>query len=118
MREDDVSFVVLSYDVGFEKPDRRMFDSAVSMLQKTLAGNEDGLVADDFEKLYIGDEVEKDYVGAEAAGWRSILLDRENTTATKSKELSYADVKDKSGTQRKVLVTNDLSALSGWQPTR
>ncbi|KAF2026195.1 hypothetical protein EK21DRAFT_38909, partial [Setomelanomma holmii] len=29
---DDVDFVVLSYDVGHEKPDRRVFDAAVSML--------------------------------------------------------------------------------------
>jgi hypothetical protein len=116
--EDDVSFVVLSYDVGFEKPDRRMFDSAVGMLQETLAGNQEGLTADDFEKLYVGDEVEKDCVGAEAAGWSAMLLDREGSHTRGSNALTYVDVKDKAGTQRKVLAANDLSALSGWQPSR
>jgi hypothetical protein len=35
--DDDVNFVVLSYDVGTEKPDRKMFDAAIQMLQETIA---------------------------------------------------------------------------------
>jgi FMN phosphatase YigB (HAD superfamily) len=116
--DDDVSFVVLSYDVGVEKPDRRMFDSAVGMLQETLAGNQQGLTADDFEKLYVGDELEKDCVGAEAAEWTAVLLDREGSDTRASGGLTYVHVEDKAGTQRKVLAANDLSALSGWQPSR
>ena len=115
---EDVSFVVLSYDVGVEKPDRRMFESAVDLLQEALVGDRDALTADDFEKLYVGDEVEKDCVGAEAAGWTAILLDREGCDTRGSSGLTYVDVKDKAGTQRKVLAANDLSALSGWQPSR
>lgn len=76
--EDDVSFVVLSYDVGVEKPDRRIFDAAIDMLEDTLAGNDEGLTMDSFEKIYVGDDVEKDYDGARAAGWNSLWLNRES----------------------------------------
>ena len=66
----DVQFVVLSYDVGFEKPDRRIFDAAKALLP----------VESDVEYEYVhcGDDVEKDARGAMAAGWGGILLDREN----------------------------------------
>ena len=77
--EDDISFVVLSYDVGFEKPDRKIFQAAEEMLRETLAGGcEDtyGNGIDGYEKLYVGDELKKDYVGARAAGWNSLLIDR------------------------------------------
>ena len=74
--DDDISFTVLSYDVGFEKPDQRIFDAAVDMLEETLADDQIALTVDDFEKLYIGDDVEKDYEGAGAAGWNRILLRR------------------------------------------
>ncbi|KAF2097556.1 haloacid dehalogenase [Rhizodiscina lignyota] len=78
---EDVSFVVISYDAGFEKPDPRIFGAAVGMLEECLAAEaaRDGSVAssDGFEKLYVGDEVLKDAVGASKAGWDAILLDRE-----------------------------------------
>ncbi|KAF1830492.1 hypothetical protein BDW02DRAFT_572951 [Decorospora gaudefroyi] len=74
----DISFVVLSYDVGFEKPHPQIFEAAVEMLRKELQGNEQGLTIDDFEKLYVGDDLEKDYFGAEKAGWGSVLLRRED----------------------------------------
>ncbi|KAF1947602.1 hypothetical protein EJ02DRAFT_327431, partial [Clathrospora elynae] len=72
--EDDITFVVLSYDVGVEKPDRKMFDAAVDILEDMLVGNEEGLMMGSFEKLYVGDDLEKDYDGAAAAGWDRILL--------------------------------------------
>lgn len=78
--KDDVSFVVLSYDVGVEKPDRRIFYAAVDMLEDTIAGNNKGLTTESFEKLYVGDDVEKDYEGAKAAGWHSLLLKRGSDT--------------------------------------
>ena len=63
--EDDINFVMLSYDVGFEKPDSEIFDAAKQM----VSGQE--------RFLHVGDDLKKDYVAAKRAGWEGILLDRE-----------------------------------------
>lgn len=65
----DIDFVALSYDIGFEKPDRRIFH-AVRNLMEQVKG-------DDCDFLHVGDDLEKDVNGAKAAGWESLLLDRE-----------------------------------------
>jgi FMN phosphatase YigB (HAD superfamily) len=70
--QDDVDFVVLSYDVGYEKPDKRVFGAAVSMLAEMTPENP----SSEYEKLYVGDDLEKDYDGAEAVGWNAVLVDR------------------------------------------
>ena len=64
-----IDFVAFSYDIGYEKPDRRIFD-AVQTLMKQVKG-------EDYEYLHVGDDLEKDVNGAKAAGWQSLLLDRE-----------------------------------------
>ncbi|CAO2648030.1 Nn.00g089520.m01.CDS01 [Neocucurbitaria sp. VM-36] len=113
---DDIDFVVLSYDVGFEKPDRRIFDAATEMLKETLAGNQQGLSTQDFEKLYVGDDLEKDYDGAEAAGWDRVLLNRDtpNYEAENNWELKHAEITDRNGGQRSVLMAKSLGALRRW----
>ncbi|KAI4248334.1 MAG: hypothetical protein LQ352_005942 [Teloschistes flavicans] len=65
----DIDWVVLSYDVGFEKPDRRIFDVA-----KQCSSSEAG---EECAYCHVGDNLSEDYQGAFGAGWRSILLDRE-----------------------------------------
>ena len=67
--EDDVKFVIMSYDVGSEKPDSEMFDAAKRM----LPGQE--------RFWHVGDDLEKDYYAAERAGWQGFLLDRETQTS-------------------------------------
>lgn len=119
--EEDISFVVLSYDVGVEKPDRRIFDAALGMLQETLAGNDEGLTLDQFEKLYVGDEVEKDYEGAQAAGWNTVLLHRaykESEMGTEKYGLEEVEVQGKDGSSRAVFLAEDLSALKLWRPPK
>ena len=64
----DFDFVALSYDIGFEKPDRRLFDATKEMANVYKAAN--------VKCIHIGDDLEKDYQGAEAAGWTGVLLDR------------------------------------------
>ena len=63
--EDDINFLILSYDVGFEKPDSRIFDAAKQM----VPGQE--------RFLHVGDDLQKDYYAAKRAGWEGFLLDRE-----------------------------------------
>jgi FMN phosphatase YigB (HAD superfamily) len=73
---DDVDFVILSYDVGHEKPNRRMFDAASATLHEMLANHDSKLDASDFWKLYVGDDLNKDYMAARQAGWAAVLVDR------------------------------------------
>ncbi|KAJ4377911.1 hypothetical protein N0V83_000741 [Neocucurbitaria cava] len=118
---DDINFVVLSYDVGIEKPDRRIFYATTETLKETLAGNQEGLTAEGFEKLYVGDDLEKDYDGAEAAGWNAVFLNRNmstpesNTEAESKWGLGNGEVEDRNGSRRTVLMAKSLGALSRWR---
>lgn len=62
--EDDINFVIMSYDVGSEKPESKIFDAA----KRILPGEE--------RFLHVGDDVHKDYYAAKRAGWEGVLLDR------------------------------------------
>ncbi|KAF2457758.1 hypothetical protein BDY21DRAFT_390454 [Lineolata rhizophorae] len=125
---EDVEFVVLSYDVGFEKPDREIFDAATHMLAETLASSSSSSsrtaqeydVAD-FEKLYVGDELKKDVLGAKDAGWNAILLDRGNCfrdclVEDCSVESVDAGRIDKDFEGEMVSVVEGLGALRTWHP--
>lgn len=73
----DIDFAIMSYDVGFEKPHRRIFDAATDMLKVILTA--EGQHAPDLEGwdlVYVGDEMEKDAVGSTAAGWNAVIVDR------------------------------------------
>ena len=70
--EDDIDFVVMSYDVGYEKPSRDVFDAA-----KLLVQSNRGILDQADRFVHIGDDLEKDFEGAERAGWESVLLDRD-----------------------------------------
>jgi hypothetical protein len=73
----DIDFTVLSYDVGAEKPDRRIFTAAEEMLASLLAAENQEVESSEWSKVYVGDEYAKDVVGATQAGWKAILIDRE-----------------------------------------
>lgn len=79
----DIDFTVMSYDVGYEKPDKRIFAAAEEVL-KTKLEAEDGEKSasqdlSSWRKVYVGDEHEKDVVGALGAGWNAVIIDRETT---------------------------------------
>jgi putative hydrolase of the HAD superfamily len=57
--------IILSSEVGFPKPDRRIFEVALAKL---------GVAPE--ESLYVGDSYEKDIVGAKNAGMKAVLVDR------------------------------------------
>jgi FMN phosphatase YigB (HAD superfamily) len=108
--------VVQSYDVGHEKPDRRVFDAATALLSEKLVDEGKGESVDDFEKLYLGDDLENDYLGARAAGWDAALIDRENLV-DKAKRYDFDRVmmNDKDGNEREVSRAKSLLNLSLWQ---
>ncbi|NQW20461.1 MAG: HAD-IA family hydrolase [Chloroflexi bacterium] len=64
---DHVDFAVTSGEIGFEKPDKRIFEVAL-LKAGVLAG----------EAVLVGDQLESDIFGAEQAGLRPILIDRYN----------------------------------------
>lgn len=119
--KDDISFVVLSYDVGVEKPERRIFDAAVDSFNEILARRDDGLKVDNFEKLYVGDSLEHDFFGAKRAGWNALLLDRsehyKSVFAKKGKDLVSTTIKhNKHDKFVKVAMVKNLEALRSWYP--
>ncbi|KAI4921626.1 hypothetical protein J4E90_000052 [Alternaria incomplexa] len=82
-KEDDIDFTVLSYDVGAEKPDGRIFAAAEEMLAATLndsfsSSSDTPPPVSSFEKIYVGDDLQKDVFGAQDAGWSSVLLERDS----------------------------------------
>lgn len=100
----DIDFSCMSYDVGAEKPDRRIFKAAEDIVAT------DG----EWEKVYVGDEWAKDVVGAHGAGWDPVLLDVEGkqdvVTLESVRPCSLADL---FGTH-KVVKVRSLQALGTW----
>ncbi|UKZ80489.1 hypothetical protein TrVFT333_008250 [Trichoderma virens FT-333] len=80
----DIDFHCMSYDVGVEKPDTRIFNAAELMLSRIIATRhrETPTEADleSWQKVYVGDEYAKDVVGSTDAGWNPVLLDVEGTS--------------------------------------
>jgi len=67
--EEYFGFVVFSQDVQVEKPDRRIFQIAAQKASCQLA-----------QLLHIGDSLENDVAGAQAAGTHSVWLNRKQLT--------------------------------------
>lgn len=72
----DIDFCIMSYDVGVEKPHSEIFNAAVSTLDSLLSAEGNSFERNDWDLLYVGDEVAKDAKGAVQAGWNAVLLDR------------------------------------------
>ena len=74
--------IIVSGDLGINKPDIRIFDAMQEKLQL------------DFESLYyIGDSLENDIVGANNAGWKSIWINRYSKECTQDAKV-YKIVKN------------------------
>jgi hypothetical protein len=87
----DIDFTVLSYDVGFEKPDKRIFAAADEMLASMLQQQQREVNPDEWRKVYVGDEYAKDVVGATQAGWKAVLIDRESAGECEGVEWLHGD---------------------------
>jgi len=72
----DIDFCIMSYDVGVEKPQPKIFNAAISTLESMLVSEGNSYEKEDWNLLYVGDEVAKDAKGAVQAGWDAVLLDR------------------------------------------
>ncbi|XP_022129453.2 rhythmically expressed gene 2 protein [Pieris rapae] len=58
-------FILTSYEIGYSKPDKKIFDSAIEHSKLNLCTD---------ACLHIGDDYEKDYLGATKAGWQAFLV--------------------------------------------
>lgn len=73
-------FVLTSYEVGYSKPDKRIFERAMTKSTLKNLCNE--------QCLHIGDNFEFDYVGARSLNWNSFLINRKNTSNSKNNSIS------------------------------
>ncbi|XP_061709667.1 rhythmically expressed gene 2 protein [Cydia pomonella] len=75
-------FIVTSYDVGFSKPDKKIFSHAMQ-LDKSLSP---------VQCLHIGDDLKKDYEGARAAGWHAVLVAAESAETPPAEKHVFKDL--------------------------
>jgi hypothetical protein len=112
-----ISFVVLSYHVGAEKPSREMFDTA-----REIALGRSGWEESETDFVHVGDDFAKDVMGAREAGWGAILLDRDGTGGKGARAVDDENrgfvrgMLDKDGTEIDVRVIRGLNELVGEPP--
>lgn len=115
-KEHDIDFAVMSYDAGYEKPDRRIFDAAVRLAEEVAATTRSSDARDDdWEKIYVGDEYDKDVVGALNADWKAVLIDREQQgycDHPKVSSLARLNEKQSKGDLRAMFATSPAVACS------
>lgn len=90
---DDMKFLTFSKNVGYEKPNKEIFQAAITQAEPWLSlvnksntsmdGKDDALFDNSCcpplkpeEVLHIGNDFKKDYLGAKDAGFHAALLDR------------------------------------------
>ena len=78
--------VVCSCDLGFKKPDRRVFAAALEALGLSATSSD--------PVLYVGDSIAKDIEGAVAFGWDAALHLTKPTTQPSSAVLAFQDYRD------------------------
>ena len=116
----DVDFTVMSYDVGHEKPDRRIFEAAEEMLEVSMRGAADeALHIGDWRRVYVGDEYDKDVVGAVGAGWNAVLID--HGASIRKDDVQWLDDQrpsdfDTMFASIKAVGFSSLSKLAAWLP--
>jgi FMN phosphatase YigB (HAD superfamily) len=95
------------------RPDRRIFRAAEDMLKDLLP---ESVEKADFEKLYVGDDLDKDIKGARAAGWHSLMLHQGEETARNIGSNSHPrwQVQVESGEWTDIL--RNFKELGQWAP--
>mmetsp|Transcript_9453 Transcript_9453/g.30867 ORF Transcript_9453/g.30867 Transcript_9453/m.30867 type:complete len:298 (-) Transcript_9453:223-1116(-) len=98
---------VCSADVGFEKPHRRIFDDALRDARFWL---DDPTLAPE-NMLHVGDNLVCDYMGAKAAGFQALYLDRVDKTTNYQDWLVGPDYPGKSEDDIQKHTIRDLSEI-------
>ena len=99
----DIDLHCMSYDVGSSKPDRKIFDAAEDMANQLLAAQVphesrspglDQAPPTPWLKIYVGDEYEKDVVGARRAGWNPVFVGAETDVPGQENVLDWKQLGD------------------------
>uniref|UniRef100_A0A1B0CZD0 Uncharacterized protein n=1 Tax=Phlebotomus papatasi TaxID=29031 RepID=A0A1B0CZD0_PHLPP len=61
----EFDFITCSYDIGYQKPNREIFEKALRQAGVAVTGD---------ESLHIGNTPRLDFLGARDAGWASVLI--------------------------------------------
>ncbi|TPX21985.1 hypothetical protein DIZ76_015950 [Coccidioides immitis] len=81
-QENDIDFIVTSYEAGKEKPNKHIFDVAQKRageyLNATSPAKRPLFPAPSYYCIHVGDDYHDDYQGGQSAGWDSFLLLRED----------------------------------------
>ena len=115
----DIDFIMSSYDAGAQKPDRRIFDAAERLCQDMISprisalNDADEAPKSELVKVYVGDELEKDAMGALDAGWNAVLLDRGETSGSQLKGDPTKFAQVPGAIDRTVMVIDTLTMLDG-----
>ena len=117
----DIDFVVLSYDVGEEKPHPDIFRAARTASQSFMNMEDEEAIT----MLYVGDEISKDVMGAIKAGWHAVFLDRDRAYESSERGTPARVLQ---GTRQlcpktSVTVARDLNIIGGplkaiWQESK
>ncbi|VVC86169.1 rhythmically expressed gene 2 protein-like [Leptidea sinapis] len=91
-----LKFILTSYEIDSSKPNKIIFDRALKQSMSNVSP---------FECLHIGDNLEKDYLGAKNAGWHAILIN-ENIT---EKDINLLNLTETSHNQ---ILFNNLEELN------
>ncbi|KKO99016.1 hypothetical protein THAR02_08887 [Trichoderma harzianum] len=115
----DIDFHCMSYDVGVEKPDTRIFNAAELMLSRIIAARHGKAPAEadlqSWQKVYVGDEYAKDVVGSTDAGWNPVLLDVAGTsTQVTSLEDCPPQALQELFKQHAVVRVRSIRGLASW----
>jgi beta-phosphoglucomutase-like phosphatase (HAD superfamily) len=111
----DVSFVTMSYDVGFEKPSPRFFQAADEAFASLPSSR--GVSEADLVKVLVGDDLEKDIRGALDAGWEAVLVARRYSDQAQWKAKKDGDwMWTEMDQGRPFTVINNLHSLRLWDP--
>ncbi|KAL4942487.1 hypothetical protein BDV06DRAFT_211831 [Aspergillus oleicola] len=73
----DIDFILTSYQAGVEKPDPQIWDAALRTARQLNGQAETGSGSEDWVRIHVGDDYNRDYRGAEDAGWKAYYLPRE-----------------------------------------
>jgi len=100
----DIDFSIISYDVGHEKPDRPIFQAATDMLVRILKaeGQPDPNMAE-WDKVLVGDNFEKDIMGALNADWSAIYMVRGESVPYSTQSSTSPDIRSAGQLQKHTL---------------
>jgi hypothetical protein len=85
------------------------------MLNETLHSTGSHSIISDYEKLYVGDDLTKDYFAAQDAGWSSVHLQRDGKD-NQGYGLRVAEEETEDGERRTVERVGSLVDLCAWRP--